>query len=108
MANEATDFRVALRTEPSGAILIAVHAQPGARHCSLVGLHGDALKIKIGAPPVDGKANEELTLFLADLLNISKRSVVLVKGDKSRAKVFRAEGLSLDTALAKLAASMMR
>ncbi|MBK7890187.1 MAG: YggU family protein [Bdellovibrionales bacterium] len=108
MENEPTDLRIALKADPSGAILIAVHAQPGARHCSLVGLHGDALKIKIGAPPVDGKANEELTLFLAELLNVSKRSITLVKGDKSRAKVFRAEGLSLDAALAKLAASMMR
>lgn len=108
MGNEPADLRIALKTEPSGAILIAVHAQPGARHCSLVGLHGGALKIKVSAPPVDGKANEELALFLADLLDISKRSVTLVKGDKSRAKVFRAEGLNLDATLAKLAASMMR
>ncbi|MBL7687857.1 MAG: YggU family protein [Bdellovibrionaceae bacterium] len=108
MENEPTNLRVALKTDPSGAVLIAVHAQPGARRCSLVGLHGDALKIKIGAPPVEGKANEELTHFLAELLEVSKRSITLIKGDKSRAKVFRAEGLSLDTALAKLAASMMR
>ena len=108
MGNEPADFRVAVKADPSGVVLIAVYAQPGARHCSLVGLHGDALKIKISAPPVDGKANEELTLFLAELLEVSKRSVTLVKGDKSRAKVFRAEGLSLDTELAKIAASMMR
>ncbi len=108
MASERCLLGPALKTDADGAVLIAVHAQPGARHCSLVGLHGESLKIKINAPPVDGKANDELIAFLASQLEISKRQISLVKGDKSRAKVFRAEGLSLQTALAKLTASMMR
>lgn len=108
MGSKKVDLGVATRIDPTGAILVAIHAQPGARKCSLIGLHGDALKIKIGAPPVDGKANEELSLFLSELLGISKRNVTLAKGDKSRTKVFRIEGLSLDAVLAKLATSMMR
>jgi uncharacterized protein (TIGR00251 family) len=71
-----------------GGVRVNVHAQPGAKRTELSGRHGDAIKIRIQAPPVDGRANEELAKFLADKLGISRSQVRLVRGDKSRSKVF--------------------
>jgi uncharacterized protein len=65
---------------------ITVHAQPGARQSRVVGLHGNALKIQLQAPPVDGKANDALIRFLADGLGVPQRAVTLIAGERSRAK----------------------
>jgi uncharacterized protein (TIGR00251 family) len=59
----------------------------------VVGLHGEALKIRLAAPPVDGKANACLIGFLADQLGIAKSSVSLVSGESSRAKRVRIDGV---------------
>jgi len=63
---------------------------------------GDALKIKVTAPPVDSAANELLIEFLADLLGISKSSVQILKGLTSRSKVVQIVGLKTDQILKKL------
>jgi uncharacterized protein (TIGR00251 family) len=63
---------------------------------------GDALKIKVTAPPVDSAANELLVEFLADLLGISKSSVQILKGQTSRSKVVQIVGLKTDQILKKL------
>jgi len=63
---------------------------------------GDALKIKVTAPPVDSAANELLVEFLADLLGISKSSVQILKGLTSRSKVVQIVGLKTDQILKKL------
>lgn len=63
---------------------------------------GDALKIKVTAPPVDSAANELLVEFLADLLGISKSSVQILKGQTSRNKVVQIVGLRTDQILKKL------
>ena len=68
---------------------IAVHAQPGARHAEVVGTHGDALKIRIAAPPVDGKANEALRRWFALRLSIGVADVELIAGASSRSKRLR-------------------
>lgn len=60
----------------------------------VIGEHGDAIKIKLRAPVVEGKANAALRSFLAEELNISQRAVVLESGQRSRGKVIRIEGLS--------------
>jgi hypothetical protein len=60
----------------------------------VVGKHGDAIKIKLRAPAVEGKANAALRAFLAEKLNISERTIVLERGHKSRDKIVRIEGLS--------------
>ena len=60
----------------------------------MVGWLGDALKVKVQAPALDGRANAALVEFLADRLGLSRRAVVLVRGDKSRQKVVRIDGLT--------------
>lgn len=73
----------------SGALILTLHVQPGAGHTQVVGVHGDALKIKLAAPPVDGKANDALLQFLAEAFGVPLRQVTLVRGQTSRAKVVR-------------------
>ncbi|MNL74019.1 hypothetical protein D3C87_1995710 [compost metagenome] len=58
-----------------------------------MGPHNGALKIKLTAPPVDGKANECLIEFLSDTLNVPKRAVHILKGDTGRNKVVEVDGL---------------
>ena len=81
-----------------GALLVRVHAQPGARKTELMGLHGAALKIRVCAPPVEGRANEALAEFLAERFGVSRRDVRLVSGVKSREKRFEIRGSRLDPA----------
>ena len=63
-----------------------MHAQPGAKKTSVTGLHGEALKIRLAAPPVEGKANEALIAFLAERLGLTRAQVELVRGQTSREK----------------------
>jgi len=73
------------------AIQLTLHVQPGATRTEVAGRHGDALKIRLAASPVDGKANRELLRFLADVFGVPLRNVTLVRGDLSRHKVVRIE-----------------
>jgi uncharacterized protein len=66
--------------------LLVVHVQPGAKTTGVVGLHGEDLKVRISAPPVDGRANAVLEEFIARTLGIPKRCVAVVKGATSRRK----------------------
>ncbi len=70
---------------------IDVHAQPGARRTEVGGLHGDAIRIRVAAPPSEGRANEALVRFLADALHVPSRRCALVSGQSSRRKRFRIE-----------------
>ncbi len=67
--------------------LISVHAQPGAKKSAIAGLHGNALRIRIAAAPVEGKANDALTTFVAKALGVPRRAVTIVKGESSREKL---------------------
>jgi hypothetical protein len=78
--------------------LISVHAQPGAKRSSVAGLHGDALKIRVAAPPVEGKANDALTAFVAKALGVPRRAVSIVKGDSSREKLLLVADAAADPA----------
>jgi uncharacterized protein (TIGR00251 family) len=78
--------------------LIAVHAQPGAKKSAVAGLHGESIKIRIAAPPVEGKANEALTVFVAKALGLPRRAVSVVKGDSSREKLLLVADGSADPA----------
>ncbi len=80
-------------------VILRLHIQPGAKKTEVAGLHGDALKIRLAAPPMDGKANACLIAFLADQLGVTKAAISLVSGDTSRAKRVRIDGV--DPALAK-------
>ena len=68
-----------------GAIL-TVHLQPKSRHTAIVGVHGEALKIRVAAPPVEGAANDALCAFLAKTFQIPKASVVIKTGKTGRRK----------------------
>jgi len=70
-------------------LLLAVHIQPGASSDSLGGTHGDRLKIRLTAPPVDGKANSHLIRFLARHFGVPSSRVLLLSGESSRAKRIR-------------------
>jgi uncharacterized protein (TIGR00251 family) len=77
---------------------LKVHVQPRASRTRLVGLHGEALKISITAPPVDGKANQEIISFFAKLFHIPKKSISIKSGRQSRTKLLRIEQFSLAAA----------
>ena len=72
---------------------IRVHIVPNAKSNTVVGEHGDAIKIKLRAPPVEGRANAALRRFLAEQLEIPPRAIALERGERSRDKVIRIDGL---------------
>ncbi|MGB7650009.1 MAG: DUF167 domain-containing protein [Gallionella sp.] len=69
------------------AITLSLHVQPGAKRNEIIGLHGGALKLKLAAPPEDGKANAALLRFIAEQFQVSLRDVTLKQGTTSRHKV---------------------
>jgi uncharacterized protein (TIGR00251 family) len=81
-------FRVAA----DGRITLTLHIQPGAKKTEFAGRHGDALKIRLAAPPVDGKANEALIKFVSETLKLPKSAVSLKSGQSSRSKVLEVIG----------------
>lgn len=76
---------------------LTLHVQPGARKTEVAGVHGDALKIRLAAPPVDGKANAALIGFIADRLGLAKSAVSLRSGQTSRHKVLEVTAAPADT-----------
>ena len=80
------------RVGSDGHILLTLHIQPGAKKTEIAGLHGDALKIRLAAPPVDGKANAALAAYVADCLDLPKSAVSLKSGQTSRRKVLEVAG----------------
>jgi uncharacterized protein (TIGR00251 family) len=79
-----------------------VHVQPRASVTEIVGWHGEAIKIRLAAPPVDGAANEELVRFLAGRLALPRASIVLASGASGRAKRLEIAGLDSLTVLERL------
>jgi len=80
---------------PAGATF-AVKVQPRARKNAITGEFGDALKLALTAPPVDGRANVACIEFFANLLKVSRSSVTIASGKTSRNKVIRVAGLSAE------------
>lgn len=78
---------------PKG-ILLRIHAQPKASRSEVSGVHGDRLKIRIAAPPVDGEANEELIRFLKKKLGIPSSQLSLVRGQSSKMKDVLCAGMT--------------
>ncbi|MBI2341364.1 MAG: DUF167 domain-containing protein [Deltaproteobacteria bacterium] len=68
-------------------MLIKFHVQPGARKNEITGKYGDAIKVKLITPPVEGRANEALIELLAEKLGIAKSKIILVRGAASRQKL---------------------
>jgi uncharacterized protein (TIGR00251 family) len=80
-------------------ILIKVHIVPNSSKTQIVGTHGDRLKLKIKAPPVDGKANEEIVSFLSKTLNIKKNQIELMTGQTSKSKNLLIKAFDIDLTL---------
>lgn len=81
-----------------GKITLTLHIQPGAKKTEVACLYGDALKIRLAAPPVDGKANAALIGFVADRLAVAKSAVTLKSGQTSRRKVLEVSAAPADAA----------
>lgn len=75
---------------------LSLHVQPGARTTGMAGLHGDALKVRIATPAVDGKANAALVAFLAAQLDLPGRSIEIVSGSRARTKRVRVRGVTVE------------
>ncbi len=82
--------------------LLAVKVIPGASRDEICGWLGETLKVKLTAPPVDGRANEALVGFLAEKLGLPRRSAAAVRGETARQKLVRLDGLTLAEARARL------
>ncbi len=74
------------------AVILTLHVQPGAKRSEVTGLHGDALKIRLAAPPIEGRANEALLRFIAELFAVPLRNVELLRGAQSRHKMVKISG----------------
>jgi len=80
-------------TEGEEGCTFGVHVVPRSRHNAVVGLYGDALRVRIKAPPTKGKANRELRTFLAERLGVPTEAVEILSGHTSRHKVVRVRGV---------------
>lgn len=90
-----------MRATPGG-VSLQLHIQPGAKRSEIAGEHGDALKLRLAAPPVDGRANAALLEFLAETLALPRRNLRLVSGETSRRKRVEADAISVELARQRL------
>ena len=88
--------------ESDRGVTFAVHVTPRARKDEIGGLHGDAIKVRITAPPVEGAANAHLVKFLAEVLGVPSRQVTIVAGETSRRKVVAVMGVPLEAVRERL------
>lgn len=95
MEDTEAETAVWLRRRGPAATLV-LHVQPGARRTEVAGTHGDALKIRLAAPPVDGKANAALIGFMAERLGLSKSGIRLAGGQTSRRKILEIDNAPPD------------
>ena len=84
-------MRESVSEDPEG-VTLRLHVQPNARRTEFSGRHGDAVKLRLAAPPVDGKANDLLRRFLAECVGVPRASVRIISGESSRQKVIRIVG----------------
>jgi len=79
-----------------------VHVVPRSKVTEVAGPHGDAVRIRLAAPPVDGAANAELVRFLAERLGVPRNAVTIVRGATTRRKTVTVEGVTTDAAVREL------
>jgi uncharacterized protein (TIGR00251 family) len=85
-----------------------VHVVPRSRQDAVIGLYGEALKLRLKAPPVEGQANQALRAFLADRLGVRREAVEILSGRASRHKVVRVRGIQVDQVHALLGGESSR
>jgi hypothetical protein len=81
-----------------GGVAVRLHVQPGAGRSEVVGRHGEAIKVRVAAPPERGRANDACAALLADLLGVKAGAVELAAGATSRDKRFAVAGVDVDHA----------
>ncbi len=87
--------------EKDGALFIKIHVQPRASKNEIVGIYGDALKLRLTSPPLEGAANALLVKFLAKTLAVPKSQINIVSGEKSRQKRIKIDCLTRDQFLSR-------
>jgi uncharacterized protein len=88
--------------ETTGGVSFQVKVQPRARKNGITGAIGDALKLSLTAPPIEGKANQAVIEFFADLFEISRSSVTIASGESARLKVIRISGMDKEAVQQRL------
>ncbi len=91
--------------ETGDGVVLTVKAVPRASKSEVAGAEGAWLRVRVKAPPVDGKANEALVKFFAALFGVPKGSVTIISGDTARLKRIRINGLAADKAVSVLSAA---
>lgn len=92
----------AVAATAGGGTRLAVRVQPRASRSGIAGWHGEALRVRLQAPPVDGAANAALVRLLAEALGLPRERVRLLQGTASRAKTVEIAGLGPDAVLGRL------
>lgn len=95
---------MSVRATASGVRLV-LHVRPGAATTGLSGRHGDALAVRLAAPPVDGKANEALVEYIAAVLGVPRRAVTIISGASARRKIVDVAGVDVRNATRLLGAA---
>jgi uncharacterized protein (TIGR00251 family) len=78
---------------------ILVHVVPRAKVTEIAGRHGDAIRVRLAAPPVDGAANAELVRFLAERLGVPRGAVAIARGANARRKTVAVDGVTTEAAI---------
>ena len=81
-------------TESNGSVRFSLRVQPRASKTEVAGVYGDALKVRLAAPPVDGAANDELVEFLSKIFRVSRRDVTILAGESSLSKIVEIRGVT--------------
>lgn len=89
-------------TARDAGVRFAVHVQPRAKKPGIDGTHGDALRVRVQAPPVDGAANEAVIAVIADALGVPRRAVRIAAGLSGRQKLVDVDGIDAPAATARL------
>ena len=76
-----------------GAVELTISVVPRSSRCEIAGIHNNSLRIKLTSPPVDNEANKQCCEFIAKQLGIARRQVAIIRGQTSRHKVLRIEGV---------------
>lgn len=91
-------------TPRASGVRFAVHVQPRAKRPGIDGTHGDALRVRVQAPPVEGAANEAVVAVIAEALGVPARAVRIAAGQSGRQKLVDVDGIEASAALARLLA----
>jgi len=86
----------------AAGVRFAVHVQPRSKRPGINGTHGDALRVRVQAPPVEGAANDAVVAMIASALGVPPRAVRIAAGQSGRQKLVDVDGIDAPTALARL------